>query len=138
MNFKNNKGFTIVELLIVIIVIGILAAIAIVAYNGVTQKSRDTENKSNARQVINAVAAYNSEKGEWPANAGAAKTALTDFKTVNVPKDLIDNITSEQPAAAKAKNIQYEVCTGGGAKVSYWVGSESKKETLSAGNCTSS
>ena len=38
--YKNN-GFTIVELLVVIVVIGILAAIVIVAYNGVQQRSRD-------------------------------------------------------------------------------------------------
>lgn len=38
---KQNSGFTIVELLIVIVVIGILAAITIVAYNGVQQRARD-------------------------------------------------------------------------------------------------
>jgi type IV pilus assembly protein PilA len=35
-----NKGFTIVELLIVIVVIGILAAITIVAYNGIRTRAR--------------------------------------------------------------------------------------------------
>jgi type IV pilus assembly protein PilA len=40
---KNNYGFTIVELLIVIVVIGILAAIAIVSFNGVTGKARDAQ-----------------------------------------------------------------------------------------------
>jgi len=37
---RNNKGFTIVELLIVIVVIGILAAITIVAYNGISERAR--------------------------------------------------------------------------------------------------
>ena len=40
---NKTKGFTLVELLIVIVVIAILAAISIVAYNGVTNKARDDE-----------------------------------------------------------------------------------------------
>jgi general secretion pathway protein G len=48
---KNEKGFTIVELLIVIVVIGILAAIVIVAYNGVQNKANTTKAQTNASAV---------------------------------------------------------------------------------------
>lgn len=46
-----DDGFTIVELLIVIVVIGILAAITIVAFNGVQQKARTAAQQSTAKQV---------------------------------------------------------------------------------------
>lgn len=46
---KKEKGFTIVELLIVIVVIGVLAAIVIVAYNGVQDRARTS--KINADMV---------------------------------------------------------------------------------------
>ena len=44
---KKQTGFTIVELLIVIVVIGILAAITIVAFNGVQQRARDAQRRQN-------------------------------------------------------------------------------------------
>ena len=51
MKWAEQKGFTIVELLIVIVVIAILAAITIVSYNGI-------QNRAKNQQVVTAVAAY--------------------------------------------------------------------------------
>jgi prepilin-type N-terminal cleavage/methylation domain-containing protein len=54
--YKSKSGFTIVELLIVIVVIGILAAIVIVAYTGVQQKARDAQRRSDLSAIAKAVA----------------------------------------------------------------------------------
>lgn len=51
MKNKNRTGFTIVELLIVIVVIGILAAITIVAYNGVQNKANDTAIQADLKNI---------------------------------------------------------------------------------------
>jgi prepilin-type N-terminal cleavage/methylation domain-containing protein len=48
---KSTSGFTIVELLIVIVVIGILAAITIVAYNGIQNRTYDTSVQSDLRNI---------------------------------------------------------------------------------------
>ena len=68
MNLKNTKqkGFTIVELLIVIVVIGILAAISIVAYNGIQNRARDTTVKNSASQIKTKIESWNSIKGAYP------------------------------------------------------------------------
>lgn len=71
-NQPKQKGFTIVELLIVIVVIGILAAITVVAYNGISNRSKTAAAQSAASSVAKKAGAYNAELGNWP-------TATTDL-----------------------------------------------------------
>lgn len=58
-----NEGFTLVELLIVIVVIGILAAITLVAYNGVQAKAQDAARASGLAEMVKAISAYDIEHG---------------------------------------------------------------------------
>ena len=53
---KNTQGFTIVELLIVIVVIGILAAITIIAFNGVQLRAIEASMKSDAANAAKVLA----------------------------------------------------------------------------------
>lgn len=61
-----QSGFTIVELLIVIVVIAILAAITIVAYNGIQQRARTTQTTSALTAWIKGIKLYRADKGAWP------------------------------------------------------------------------
>lgn len=63
---KDAKGFTIVELLIVIVVIGILAAVSIVAYNRVSQKASNASTISAASNTLKILQAYITEHGKYP------------------------------------------------------------------------
>lgn len=69
-NKKNYTGFTIVELLIVIVVIGILAAITIVAYNGVQNRANDTIVQSDLRNLAMKVKELEATNGSLPAGLG--------------------------------------------------------------------
>ncbi len=80
---KKAYGFTIVELLIVIVVIAILAAVSIVAYTGIQVRARDTARQSDIRQVQKLVELYYAENGQYPITAsnigtGSATTVRTD------------------------------------------------------------
>lgn len=74
---KKQTGFTIVELLIVIVVIGILAAITIVAYNGVRDRANDTRRQSDIKNVQTIVEKYAADNGTYPSTGGLS-TILSD------------------------------------------------------------
>jgi type II secretion system protein G len=66
--FIKARGFTIVELLIVIVVIGILAAITIVAYNGIQTRANDTAVKSDLSALAKKFALFNADNSRYPNN----------------------------------------------------------------------
>ncbi|MFZ1243018.1 MAG: prepilin-type N-terminal cleavage/methylation domain-containing protein [Candidatus Saccharimonas sp.] len=63
---KKVAGFTIVELLIVIVVIAILAAISIVSYNGIQARARAVSMQSSIEQAYKLIELYYAENGEYP------------------------------------------------------------------------
>lgn len=65
---KNNRGFTLIELLIVVAIVGILAAIAIPSYNAFVDKAKLTTAIAALDVVRKELAAYNAEKGRYPAS----------------------------------------------------------------------
>jgi|TARA_B100001245_G_scaffold112184_1_gene82189 prepilin-type N-terminal cleavage/methylation domain-containing protein len=73
---RRQTGFTIVELLIVVVVIGILAAIVIVAYNGITNQTHDTTVKNDLANIAKKLEIYRvqSSSGQYPGNATELNT----------------------------------------------------------------
>lgn len=109
----SQKGFTIVELLIVIVVIGILAAIVIVAFNGVQARANLTSAKSAAATIQKKAEAYNSINSAYP-------TTVAAFATTEESK-IDGGLSLGTPTAANGKTtVQYQTCTGGGFRVNYW------------------
>ncbi|AMJ99373.1 methylation site containing protein [Alteromonas macleodii] len=80
MNTKNQKGFTLIELMIVVAIIGILAAIALPAYQNYTQKAKFTE-------VTNATAAAKTAVEICAQTVDATLAACTENKN-GIPKKI--------------------------------------------------
>lgn len=65
-NKRISKGFTIVELLIVIVIIGILAALVVVAYNGIQARANSTKRMSDIRQFQKVLELYYTDNSTYP------------------------------------------------------------------------
>lgn len=63
---QRKTGFTIVELLIVIVVIAILAAISIVAYNGIQNRAKNSQLASVVDTYVKAIEMYHAVEGSYP------------------------------------------------------------------------
>lgn len=88
---KSTRGFTIVELLIVIVVIGILAAIVIVAFNGVQNRAKNTQRSSAASSWLKLISMYSAQYGTLPPNFADNHVCLG----TGYPNDL-DGVTTNE------------------------------------------
>ena len=78
-----SRGFTIIELLIVIVIIGILVAITAVSYNGITKSAKESALKSELKQASTEVEIAKAKTGNPPANASSLTTPKNGTLTLS-------------------------------------------------------
>jgi len=145
-----SQGFTIVELLIVVVVIAILAAITIVSYNGITSRANSSAAAANAATV--------QKKAELFASDGSTSkypAVFTDLSTAAASTTyyLGTSITNTGATALSASNgknaVQYLVCGTGasttapstiatittvtGGQINYWDFTNSAVKNVTVG-----
>ncbi|EPI5973920.1 pilin, partial [Neisseria gonorrhoeae] len=111
-----QKGFTLIELMIVIAIVGILAAVALPAYQDYTARAQVSEAILLAEGQKSAVTEYYLNNGEWPANNGDAGVASpSDIKGKYVESVTVTN--GVVTATMASSNVNNEIK---GKKLSLW------------------
>jgi len=142
---NKGQGFTIVELLIVVVVIAILAAITIVSYNGITNKANASAAKSTAATVQKKIELYNTQVGNYP----ITKDALTAANNSYTVDGSLFTGANEPTASGSYKgtgHVRVQACHTGTLSASTITGmrirwydyerSSSQIQNLDVGNCT--
>jgi prepilin-type N-terminal cleavage/methylation domain-containing protein len=98
---KQDKGFTLVELLIVIVILGILATVTVFAVQGITTRGKETACRADHKTLLTAIEANMADRGVFP-------TSLAELATNGLLAD--DGIST---------NFTYVPLPAGGPFTSY-------------------
>lgn len=79
----SRSGFTVVELVTVIAIIGVLATIIISSYSGVQAENRDTRRKTDIANIAKALEVYYSDTGAYPIPTGTTSTINSSWYSSN-------------------------------------------------------
>lgn len=139
-----QTGFTLVELLVVIVVVAILASISVVSYTGMQNRAKTSAGEQLAAQVVNKAQAFHTFQSVYPAAGANSAATIANFNAVDEAR-LTDNVqfvsgtlsALNASTAQGGKAVHYRACGTSpnftGAAVSYWSYSTAAAVTLTTG-----
>lgn len=143
-----RKGFTLVELLVVMMIIGILATLIVGGFRSSQMRGRDAQRKADLRQLANAVEIFYTDYGKYPPASGTQIAACSYNPSTGVgaacvwgtgmmsdSKTTYMRIVSKDPV--NAQNYVYRVSTNGKQFQLFARLENTEDKNCIGGNCTS-
>ncbi len=109
---KQHRGFTLIEILIVVAIIAILASVVLVGLGPTQQQGRDARRISDLREVQNALELYYNKYGTYPSDTSWA-TLVTDLTSSSTAI----GVTQVPNDPTPSKTYYFESFTGGSSYV---------------------
>jgi general secretion pathway protein G len=119
MDNKQDKGFTLVELLIVIVILGILATVTVFAVRGITQNASENSCDVEKRTIETAIEAFYADNNVPPANSADDPSGWTQLSP-NYIKEDIASISADWEFTSGSESVEAVVSpvAGGGCDFS--------------------
>jgi prepilin-type N-terminal cleavage/methylation domain-containing protein len=147
----SKQGFTLIELIIVIVVIGILTTIMIVSYSSITQRSSTASAEDAANLVARKIESFKSEKGAYPDTLSVLTTDTSKpyylnpnavFTTLGTTQPTVPNTIKFMKCGTTPNTTQAAITSSGnnitGMRIYFWTYTNggNANSYVSAGNDT--
>lgn len=116
---RKQKGFTLVELIVVIIVISVLASIVMLTFTKVQQRNRDSQRDRDITEVQRALDKYYASNGVYPAGNNGSGVDNTAYNISTLAWALVPTYLSQMPTPPSSNTYQYT--RGPAANASYGI-----------------
>lgn len=121
---KSQRGFTLIELIVVLAIIALIASVVIATIGSAQAKSRDTKRKSDMAQVVRAIEYYRTENDAYPPHGGTQFGGCTSSNCLSVLTDeLVSRYIPAIPTDPRAGNSPsgYLYCRANAPRDSYQI-----------------
>ncbi len=117
---KNRKGFTLIEILIVVVIVAILAAISVPIYLDYVAGARASDAQSQIGAIYNAAKMYKQDTELWPADVQELEDRgyLTIDESVklkwnfDITEEQITATSTDEMAGGSGKEVRYDILQG--------------------------
>lgn len=111
---KRQRGFSLIELVVVMSIIVLLSGVGFVSYTNANKATRDSKRKTDLEQIRSSLEFYRTEIGNYPANLTILESGgyLTNASSIVDPKTnaAYDYNLPPDPSSTNCASKQYEVC----------------------------